>query len=850
MRYAVIAATIAIVQVASSVASAAVEDDLRDGDKYFEEADWSKAAAAFDRAIAKAPGQVPAEAYGKRAAIFIILKNYKGGLEFVAKAKTHYPNAPEVLEQEALILWETEHKDEAIKVAERAVALKPGTFTNQKIIGEYYSQRDAPKTVTAFELYLANRPAELEGGDVLPRIRLGFAYLGSARTAIAESDDARAQVLFGKAVDQFDLVGRKFAKKPNATVNSENGLCAGYTGLGRFDQAVTMCERVVNAPQGKKAIDPSVWFNLGTAYLARKQTQKARTAATEFTRVRKAEARGYILLGDTYFEDRDWPAALEQYQRGEKQLRPNQPHEQVQLSIRLGKTYRRLPAPASGKNPNLELAIDKLSTAFSAYPTNFELAIELGDAYLAARQDAKATALTDKLLVAPELAKASAESRAGVTEIAAKALFNQHKLKEARQRFEAAQQLRPADITIQRDLVLVINAQAFESLDKTTDKALGARSAQTLLEQALPIDPASPVTIANLAVLAIARNDCEGAQKQLVKLETLRGHDVVLSSRLLARSYLCLAHPDPKKAAETFAIAEKAAKQANAALALAEIYTEWAPLIWDTALDDAIDKLETAVNTAAQDADVSAPAKRNLALALYRRGWRAMREGKSDAAAGDFERATHDPSVLKGTEPLAFDFSFALAQLDAGRTAEAAKLFKALATKGNQAAYLKPPYAKVGSQFFAAYASYRNGTLQTRQQAIGEFTKLETDMPGDKLKELLAASWESIAVDQWKAGQTAAALKSLQQAEKLATGDAKRRIGMDRAALSLTKNDLGALEALNGTPPESLVNLGILYDQLGRPKDAYDAWVRAKARGVQSRNLQKWIDSKKRIYGF
>ena len=73
---------------------------------------------------------------------------------------------------------------------------------------------------------------------------------------------------------------------------------------------------------------------------------------------------------------------------------------------------------------------------------------------------------------------------------------------------------------------------------------------------------------------------------------------------------------------------------------------------------------------------------------------------------------------------------------------------------------------------------------------------------------------------------------------------------MDRAALSLAKNDLGALESLNGTPPESLVNLGILYDQLGRPKDAYDAWVRAKARGVQSRNLQKWIDSKKRIYGF
>ena len=49
--------------------------------------DWQKAAAAYDRAIAKAPNQVSAEAYGKRAAVFIILKDYKGGLEFISRAK-------------------------------------------------------------------------------------------------------------------------------------------------------------------------------------------------------------------------------------------------------------------------------------------------------------------------------------------------------------------------------------------------------------------------------------------------------------------------------------------------------------------------------------------------------------------------------------------------------------------------------------------------------------------------------------------------------------------------------------------------------------------------------------------
>src|SRR5262249_53138320 len=289
--------------------------------------------------------------------------------------------------------------------------------------------------------------SELEAGDVLPRIRLGFAYLATARAAIAEGDDARAQRLYGKAADQFDTVQRKLGKRPNAEINADNGLCAALTGLGRFDEAVTVSGRGVGEP---RRIDTtgSAWFNLATAYLARKQTRKARTAGLEFTRLRKTEARGFILLGDTYFADRDWAGALEQYLKAEKLLRANQAHDQVQLSIRLGKTYRRLPASGSGPGGNLAIAIEKLSSGFSANPTSIELALELGGAYLEARQDGKAVALTERLLASAEIAKAPAEARGSVLVLAGKAQFNQHKLKEARARFEAARELRPGDITI------------------------------------------------------------------------------------------------------------------------------------------------------------------------------------------------------------------------------------------------------------------------------------------------------------------------------------------------------------------------------------------------------------------
>ncbi|HEY5952569.1 MAG TPA: tetratricopeptide repeat protein, partial [Kofleriaceae bacterium] len=787
MRALFIAATIVI---CAPYAIAAVEDDLRDGDKYFEDGDWKKAAAAFDRAIDKAPGQVAAEAYGKRAAIFIILKDFKGGLDFIAKAKRQYPNAPEVLEQEALILWESDRKEEAIKVAERVVKAKPSSFTNQKLIGEYYAQRDPVKTATAFEAYLQNRPAELEGGDVLPRIRLGFAYLANARSVLGDGDEGRAQQMYSKASEQFEIVQRKLGKKPNAIVNAENGLCASYTGLGRWDQAINVCQRIFEDPKRVDA-SGSVYYNLATAYLARKQTKKARTVGAEFTRVRKAEARGFMLIGDTYFEERDWNNALDQYLRAEKALRPNQAREQVQLSIRLGKTYRRLPAPPGANNPNLALAIQKLSDAYQANPGSVELAVELGGAYLEGRQDAKADALSAKLLAGTETTKTTPEQRASLLLISGKSLFNQKKLKESRTAFEEARKLRANDIQISRALVTVINEQAFA-------EGKDYKAAQDLLDDAQKIDPNSPVTLTNLAVLQIERDNCQAGLNYLQKLNGIRGRDAVVTQRLLARSYMCLKTPNVRKASEAFAAAESEAKKANAQLALAEIYTEWVPLTWSADINGAVDKLELAVQVGSQDPEIGPAAKRNLALALYMRGVAQLKAGKAAEAASDFDRATRDPSVLKGTESDAFLFSLALARLESGGAADAAKTFRLLAGKGNQSSYLKGPYAKDGTAFFTAYATYKTAnSAAQREKACQELASLQ-GLPG--AKDVLAACWESVAYDHWRAGAVGSAKTTLTSAEQASSDAAqKRRIANNKAVA-------GGLGANNRTELEGLSN--------------------------------------------
>lgn len=173
-----------------------------------------------------------------------------------------------------------------------------------------------------------------------------------------------------------------------------------------------------------------------------------------------------------------------------------------------------------------------------------------------------------------------------------------------------------------------------------------------MLEQALPIDPSSPVTLTNLAIVAIDRGDCDGAQKQLVKLATISGRDEVARTRLLAKTYMCIPRPDTRKAAEAYANAEREAKKANAAIALAQVYTEWAPLTWDQDIDGAVDKLEIAVSA------TSTVPEFKYKAASEPTTWRSRciaTDGSRCARARppcmDFERALRDPSVLKGTEP-------------------------------------------------------------------------------------------------------------------------------------------------------------------------------------------------------
>jgi len=520
-------------------ARAQVEEDLKQGDKYFEEENFKKAAKYYDNAIRKYPGQVSAGAYGKRAAIFIIRKDLDGGLKFITqKAEPQHPGAPAILEQKALMLWAMGSKPDAIQVAEEVVKKKSSTFSCQQIIGEFYAVREPAKAIKAYEAYLANRPKAFQKYDVLPRARLGFAYL-----SVGEAQKKKAHLV--KARDQFEYLLQKHKKRRNAKVNAHNGLCAAYYGLEDYDRAITLCEKIIQNP---RHIDRrgSVWYNLGRAYLKKKQPKRARTAGMEFIRMRKSEPRGYLLVGDAYLEERDWENALRMYLQAEEFAKSNQ-QQAAKLGIKLGITYRRLNRPGD--------AIAKLEAAHQLSPMNVDLVRELGDAYLSDKQDGKALAVVENLIKHENWKKMPDGERAELLVIYGRASYNRGKPAEARKQFEQAWALRPKDVKVRIGLVQTINMQAYKAF---TAKKPNPTRANTFLTEAYKFDRKAPLTNQNLAVLAIESGKCEGARKFLGALKSARSYRLVYH-RLMARSYLCQAKPDTGKAAAAYAKAEKAA---------------------------------------------------------------------------------------------------------------------------------------------------------------------------------------------------------------------------------------------------------------------------------------------------
>lgn len=797
----------------------AQSQDIKEADELFERGDaksLKKAAKKYDTAIRKDPKGVAAGVYGKRAAIYYLQRRYQEGLDWIDNsALKQYPGAPEILAQKALMLWSLNKRGDAIEIADKVASQKKDAFQVQLLRGNYYAGRDPAKAAEAFDAYLKYRPSGLAEQDALPRLKLGLAYL-----KIDQAKDAKFQ---------FEAVAKQFRKNPRWVLNANNGLCAAYTRTQEFDRAITLCERIIEDPRN---IDRTgaVWYNLGQSYLQKKQPRKARQAGLEFVKVQKAKAKGFMLVGDAYYLERDYDNALRFYKDAESRTSASD----TQLLKKMGQTYRKL--------GQAQLAVEKLEPAFQNNPDDVELGVELGETYLddKIKDDTKAVGAVSKLME-------KHTDNAALRYVAARGLYNTGKYAQAKVRFMEAHKLSPNETKYRDGLVNTINLQA-----AVAHSSGDLSKATKYLEEAYDYHKRSPITNLNLAVVNIESGKCEAAMKYLGTLRKGRRESRVIADRLIARAYMCQKKPDPQRALKKYAAAAKGAGSNN--MLKAEIFAEWGAILATSDLDDAIDKLEFAHQVASVDPLRGPAIRRNLALALYRRGWKYMAKHDGDKALEDFEKATRDKSVLQGTELPAFDFSLALAYLDTGKPKEALKIFDSLGKVGKTGSYLQSPYDKVGTDFFSAYAQYRSNDVKSRRDAAREFTKLQKGAKGKfatTISDLIGSSWQFVAAAEYRSGKSGPARSALKSAQRYANSKAARNIlTHNNEVLSMGKGSISAFQKMGKSPPEALVNLGIAYDRAGQPRQAYDAWVSARSAGVRNKTLEEWIDAKQRIFGY
>jgi tetratricopeptide (TPR) repeat protein len=806
----------------------AQKQDLEEGERAFDRGQLERAARAYDRAIREYPGQVPAGAYGKRAAIYILGRDYAAGLRFIEQvAALRHPDAPAVLEQKALILWALGRRAPAIAVAEKVAAARPETFAVQQLIGRYYSQSKPDRAIKALTTYFAHRPRDLAGDDALPRLRLGFAHLATGDPA--------------GATRQFELVLSRFRGDRIARVNATNGLCAAHAAASRYDAAIAVCSRITARPADVDARG-SVWYNLARAYLGKRRHRDARRAARRYIQARPEQGKGYLLVGDALLGERKPKAALRQFLAAEKRTLSSV--ERAQLGIRLGVTYRRL--------GQIDRAVARLDQALARDPENAELRLELAGALLSAasaeRSKARRTALDRRAAQVAILGFRHA-SGARLLELriaAGRAEYNLGRLSRAEAHYRAARAAAPGAARVRVGLTRVINKQAAAAF------AAGDRKkAATLSRAALEITPRSPTAHRNLAVLMIADGQCAAARPHVEALAKIRSQALAYH-RLGARVALC----DKRRAAalDHYTAAAEVATRTRDNLGLAAVYTEWAPLLPDE--QAAVDKLEQAVQLAGRRVELKAAASRNLAVALYRRGWKRLASRDAAGAGADFDRALADASVLRGAEPLAVELSLGIAKLSTDPRI-AADTFRALAGRGKPASYLEPRYAALGAPLFAAYASYRAGTRAELDRAAAAIRRLAPKTRGDLaelLRDLAAAVAIASAADQHRRGDAAAARRDLFAARRQRPGAAVSRvIAHNLAVLDMARKPAAAraaLDKLGGRPAKALVNLGILADRRGEPKAAFDLWTRAQRANAGVRDLSRWIATKKRMFGF
>ncbi|MSP63280.1 MAG: tetratricopeptide repeat protein [Myxococcales bacterium] len=763
---------------------------------------YDEAAPLYEKVTAINPGR--AEPWVKRAVILYRKKQYTDAVKLLRAAQSTLPSDLGIKAQLGLSLYRGGAPEMAVAMMEEVVAQKPEMPELQLQLALHYVKLgDGKRAVAAIEYYFKSRPAEAAREDGQLRPLAGTAYLLNKQYEQAERE--------------FEAV---LKQSPNDVV-ARVSLGQVFTGKGDCQKAITLYERVLaEAPKR-----PFIHADLATCYLKIGRRAEALRSAEAYNALRPREGRGFVLLGDARAETRDLPGALTAYEQAKK-LDPR-----VTVDGKMGKVFL--------GQKNYAGAAAMLETAAKASPDDVEIQTQLAEAYAATRQPKeKLVEIADRLLKSTD---AEALTAAGV------ALYAAAEDARAEKAFTAALKADAKARRARTGLQMALYRVAFVEIGKSNLAA-----AEAALTRAHDLDPDSIQGNRNLGLVLLLTKKWAEAEKVLLLAQKRVPNDLVVN-RLLGRAFLGM-----KRQADALKVYEASAQVAlrSRGPALAEIYAELGPAYVEAGrFDQAVAVLETAVKEAGQTPALAA-SQRNLAVACYRRGLSRLADPKqADGALEDLLKAAAIPRpALAPKELAAVSCAAALAALQAGKPAQA-KESLALATREGGCAF-KPPFEKVGAEFFTAYAQYREASPERREEAAMTFQKLQPKATGTLaalLKALVRSSYELQGYDLYQRSDEKRASVALKAAARLGLKGEHRELDHNLAVIEVTEGRYVAaekqFEELGTRPPEAAVNLGILVDRQGDAKRALELYKRGAERGARAPKLREWIDVKERLLG-
>lgn len=737
-------------------------------------------------------------AYEKLAAAYYILRKHRRATVSLNACLQISPGNVKCTMWLGLHLLDLKQRKRGIQLLKEATKKEwKLPFAMRQLGFHYYEQQNWKKAEKALWSWLKFRPKSATALDIRVHYYLGRTYLALKRYPAAQS--------------QFRAVLKRKPRFLGATL----GLADAYLGRNYFYPALNLYLKL----RRLAAKRPRIHLAMARCYYRMRRKNKALDHVNRYLATSARDPEAIMLKGDIYYYFREYGPALATYKKA-TQIAPNLLQAKTKYARAL------LSQKKAGK------ALRILLAARQQAANDPGLLLLLGQAYLAVKKPTEAVKILSKLLIIRPSNSQGYGFRGN-------AHFAANNVDQAIKDYEMALKLKKDNWRAKRGLIQALNRRAKKLLLKGQQNEAIAD-----LNRAFTMDPQRLFTRINLAIAYMKAQKNAEALRHLSDVHQKIPRNFAVN-RLLARLY-----HDTGKLQMARRHYEKARTMARklASRFQAEVEIELGALLAaQQDIGSAVSVLKSAVATAAGDKQLSEIAQSNLAIALLDRGYQLLEKGKGKTALADLQLARSYVKLMKGNQPILLRFLLAMAYLDTGNWSQAGQAFRKLSGKRLLAKVLKPPFDRLGAQYFETYTNYRRGAYEAAATGMRRMLRRAHGALRGRIREIIRSAYELHASLLIRRGRLKAAQKALKQAKTYGIS----RVGQHNLAVALYRGGQRAqavrIWSGGGMPAMAACNLGTHYDNAGDPQRAYQYYKQCRGGG---RSIATRLKTIRRIFGY